>query len=97
MGVSGVSGVSSQNTGTTGREALSLRKFAPPLWLKPSFHAKGASFSIVLSDALRIMILIGLLWGLNEKVHCEIFKVYIGLKPLWLVERQHCMKILQSQ
>lgn len=59
--------------------------------------AKGASFSIVLSDALRIMILIGSLWGLNEeKVHCEILKVYIGLKPFWSVERQHCMKILQS-
>ena len=94
----GVSRVSSQNAVTTGLEALSLRKFAPPLRLKPSFRAKGASFSIVLSDALRIMILIGLLWGLNEeKVHCEILKVYSGLKPFWLVERQHCMKILQSQ
>ena len=54
----------------TGLEALSLRQFAPPLWLKPSFHAKGASFNIVLLDALRIMMLIGSLWGLNEeKVH----------------------------
>lgn len=96
--VTRVSGVSSQSNVNTGLEALSLRKLAPPVWLKPSFHAKGASFSIVLLDALRIMILIGSLWGLNEEtVHCEIFKLYNGLKPFWPVERQYCMKIFQSQ